>query len=168
LTGRPWIEAKVDLDGALSFTPTECSAILKLTMRNVGSAPAMKVRYFAALCATVTAAIACQKEMIDAAQSTAADATYGETIFPNAIRTESLPRSILNAELEEALSKEGEIRPIIVVCVYYGLPTGGRFRYTNLILEIIRKESNAVFDGMPATFGLDQIELIQLAIGETS
>lgn len=61
----------------------------------------------------------------------------------------------------KAEDDENHVRPIVAYCVYYGLPTGGRARYTSGIREIFRV-GHEPFDGEAAAFTDREIRFLDM------
>jgi hypothetical protein len=64
-------------------------------------------------------------------------------------------------------SESGLVEPYIVGCVYYGLPTGGRFRYTSTNRAIWLNDDTPGF-APSGYYSLDKICLSPIDGGETT
>jgi hypothetical protein len=86
-------------------------------------------------------------------------ASVGDNLFPDFSRIHQIT---LSAALKVAkLTEEDMAGLIIVACAYYGLPSGGLFRYTTVMHEIIAADGGAITTdvGDNATFNSEELSL---------
>jgi hypothetical protein len=135
LTDRPWVDLKIEIIGALKFDPVEgCLIKIKLTLLNIGRSPAIKLGYFINFCPSIPQAVESHHKMTESARYMIKDTSFGHTRFPNDPHVIEMVIGATPAEIEAGTkeSDSGLVEPYIVGCAYYGLPTGGRFRYTSI------------------------------------
>jgi hypothetical protein len=135
LSDRPWVDFRIEITGALKFDAIEgCLIKIRLILENIGRSPAIGMGYFVELCTSIPQAVERHRKMVDSARWMIKETSFGNTRFPGQpLEIETVLRATL-AQIE-AGTKENEsglVEPYIVACVYYGLPTGGRFRYTSI------------------------------------
>jgi hypothetical protein len=135
LTDRPWVDIRVEITGALKFDPVEgCLIKIKLTLVNIGRSPAIGLGYFIEFCPSISQAIERHQKMVESTRFMIKEGSFGSTRFPNDPFNIEMAIGATPSQIEASL-KEGEsglVEPYIVACAYYGLPTGGRFRYTTI------------------------------------
>jgi hypothetical protein len=167
LADRPWIGISIKIIGSLVITDFSYEVEIAVVLSNYGRSPAIKTACTVLACPSVDIAASAHTEMIELARrSHAMMATPGRTLFPNSPRREdtfklSIRRDHINVEDEDAGF-------FIVCCAYYGLPTGGRFRYITVMHEIVRKDRKSIICDTRAPFyRADQLELTTFG-GETT
>jgi hypothetical protein len=160
LTDRPWVGIDIKLADTIVVDPNEYKVPLDLILKNYGRSPALKAAYFIDFCASVNTATRKHREMIQAANyATAMSASPGTTLFPGFCRTYSIGVSTKREEMKKG-SEEDPAGLFIVACAYYGLPSGGRFRHTTVMHEIIMASG----EEFPITDGDTTFEAEQLAL----
>jgi hypothetical protein len=107
---------------------------VKLTLLNIGRSPAMGLGYYIDLLPSIPQAVEKHQKMVNSTRLMVKGISFGQTRFPGNSLEIEMAIGATPAEIETAIkeNESGLVEPYIVACAYYGLPTGGRFRYTSL------------------------------------
>ncbi|MBZ9843717.1 hypothetical protein [Mesorhizobium sp. CA5] len=162
LNDRPWVGVELQILGPLVFTAHDCSIKLDMTITNHGRSPAIRTDPHVEFFVSTQKAIEWRNKMEDSARYMIAN-MFGETLFPTVPRSKKWSFSVSRDDILRGKTEDDEncVRPIVAYCVYYGLPTGGRARYTSGIREIFRI-GHEPFDGDPATFTDHEIRFLDM------
>jgi hypothetical protein len=170
LADRPWVSLTIEIIEGLKFDPSlGCMTKVKLTLSNIGRSPAVALGYFIELCPSIEQAVTRHQVMLDSARSMITGISFGHTRFPNDPLEREIPLFIDQQKIETGIkeNESGLVEPYIVACVYYGLPTGGRFRHTSVNRAIWLNDDTPGF--APAGYyPLDKISLSSFDGGQTT
>jgi hypothetical protein len=149
LADRPWVDLRIEITGPLVFDPIEgCKIDIKLTLLNIGRSPAIGLGFFIELAPSIDQAISSHNKMIENTRFMLSEISFGHTRFPGHPLEEQIMLTATRTEIKTGMQEnesKSMIKLYVVACAYYGLPTGGRFRYTSVNRAIFRKDSDMDF-----------------------
>jgi hypothetical protein len=170
MTDRPWVALKIEIIEGLKFDPSlGCMIKVKLTLLNIGRSPAIGLGYSIGLHPSIERAVKSHQAMIESSRIMVKGMTFGHTRFPNDPIEREISLFVTQSDIEAGIKEcdSGLVEPYIVACVYYGLPIGGRFRYTSTNRAIWLNDDTPGF--APAGYySLDKISLSSFDGGETT
>jgi hypothetical protein len=171
LNDRPWVAVTIDLVGPLMFDADGCGVDLKIAFKNVGRSPAVQLGHYFDFCASIDATVDSDARMVKSAEKMLASTSFGETLFPNEVRELEIRETISREKLDAAIkANESKLADLHVLCLaYYGLPTGGWFRYTAVIRALVPKGGDIEgFDGKEAVYPPDTLHLSRTTLGRVT
>jgi hypothetical protein len=171
ISSRPWVDLRVEISGPLKFDPVDgCSIKIKVTLLNIGRSPAIGLGYFIALLPSIPQAIEKHHSLIESARFMIKETSFGQTRFPGHPLEREIEIGAMPSQIEAATkeSESGLVEPYIVACAYYGLPTGGRFRYTSINKAIWLVAADVKGFAPTGEYPLDKIYLSSFNTGETT
>jgi hypothetical protein len=170
LSDRPWVSMKVDIIEGLKFDDTlGCKTKVKLTLLNIGRSPAIGLGFFIELHPSIEQAVSSHQAMVQSVRGMVGETSFGHTRFPNDPLDREIDLFVTRADIESGIkeSESGLVEPYIVACAYYGLPTGGRFRYTSISQAIWLDDETSGF-APTGYYPLEKLSLSSFNAGRTT
>lgn len=170
LTDRPWVDLRIEIVGPLVFDPVEgCKLDVKLTLLNIGRSPAIGLGVFISLLPSINQAVDSHDKMIKNLRFMFSETSFGHTRFPGDPLEKQIMLTVTRDKIETGIqeSESKLVEPYIVACAYYGLPTGGKFRYTSVNRAIFLKDNDLSFSP-EGEYPADRLVLSSFNPGETT
>jgi hypothetical protein len=134
-THRPWLRADIKNYRILNREGPGFWVVLDLDIKNIGNAPAKRIRIHRELLTSTPDLYKYQPEVCEKYRSD--DFVKGFFLFPGDGRSESVQGSI-----PPEARDEGAFSTSMLVCIAYDLPVGSRTAITSFVVSLRHKDGN--------------------------